>query len=98
MNIPDYIKSIQKMNTEMVEIQSSIISIVDENESLDSLLDILHKYDIFDNKSKFHDFLNLLNILAYSRKKTKDKNKMSEIFHSNNSNFYEERNIFHFLK
>ena len=75
----DNINCIQKIIKEMIEIQTAIISIIDDKESLNSLLDKLHQFQIFNDIYKFHDFLELLNQISSSRNIAKEKDKVNEI-------------------
>ena len=75
----DHILKIKKMNKQMIELQSSILSVVDHKESIESLLYLLQKHQIFNDNFKFHDFLILLNKISSTKYLSNEKKVINEI-------------------
>ena len=97
-NDSDYIKSIQDIVTEMMNVQISFISFMDEQISIDSLLNDLQKFHIFDDKCKFHDFLNILNSMSFINKFSKLPIKLKDIYKLKIFYLFQKVLIYHFRK
>lgn len=104
----DYIKSIKNAVTEMMKVQTSVISFVKSKESIDSLSNILQQNRIIDEKYKFYDFLEVLNSMYSKYKFNEPKKLIEQLILSMKTQIFENfteteiyhmfnREIYHFL-